>query len=561
LNKWTPIQILLLLVANMLIISCKAKKLPASQSSINISSDSSNNPSNSVPDKLVPQPRNISGSYLIAETYETQTEIVISVTRTDTESGRPYYLYAGESIDWSWNGEQDPAKNRINYDSNLMLWFQKNGSESRNNALNTKVSYSYTNTEGEIVTEDQRIIDIIANTKNRPPLVVVFPRNSGFVTESTPTIVWSNLVDAVGFNMGIYSNSGCSDEIQSYKNLKSLSQQIEPLDDGVYYICVTSQHTGGVEIIGQGANLLIDTAAPANFTVRGPGTTSNPNPSLIWTAAADANQVQYQVNVHDSAGCESPIMQSLPKQSELSIELSIDDGPLADGDYIACVTAVDTAGNETQSNVAFSIDSNAGDGSLILAPLDGETINSSFVNIRWQNTENGRNNQIKLSTSAGCPAGDDKKAASSSNPETTWEIEDNGTYYLCLFSRQNQAAEEELIHSISFEVTDLICAGNQVDNFCWYLGNQGQSCNAVCNGRGGYNIATRDFTGSAGTDANCAAVMDALGAPAANIMPSEADMGYGCYLSNNTNRRWVTSLATIPGAAKNNIARACACNQ
>ena len=56
------------------------------------------------------------------------------------------------------------------------------------------------------------------------------------------------------------------------------------------------------------------------------------------------------------------------------------------------------------------------------------------------------------------------------------------------------------------------CGGTSVGGYCWYFGAGGESCDTVCTGRGGCNITgTRDYAGSAGSLANCQAVLTALG--------------------------------------------------
>jgi len=48
--------------------------------------------------------------------------------------------------------------------------------------------------------------------------------------------------------------------------------------------------------------------------------------------------------------------------------------------------------------------------------------------------------------------------------------------------------------------------------FCWFLGVEGADCNATCAAHGrGYDGATDSYAGSSGSDANCQAVLGALG--------------------------------------------------
>lgn len=56
------------------------------------------------------------------------------------------------------------------------------------------------------------------------------------------------------------------------------------------------------------------------------------------------------------------------------------------------------------------------------------------------------------------------------------------------------------------------CGGTSVGGYCWYFGAGGESCDTVCASHGGCDITgTRDYAGSAGSLANCQAVLSALG--------------------------------------------------
>lgn len=73
--------------------------------------------------------------------------------------------------------------------------------------------------------------------------------------------------------------------------------------------------------------------------------------------------------------------------------------------------------------------------------------------------------------------------------------------------------------------------GAIVDGHCWVLGNAGASCDAACTSFGlVYDPATWTYAGSAGTDANCLAVMNALRQPATSIVSDVGPPGgNGCY--------------------------------
>lgn len=96
----------------------------------------------------------------------------------------------------------------------------------------------------------------------------------------------------------------------------------------------------------------------------------------------------------------------------------------------------------------------------------------------------------------------------------------------------------------------------------WFLGVAAQSCDQVCAAQGAvYDLATRDFAGSSGSNSNCAVVLFALGYPVAGIDSSSSGGGMGCMLTNGGGFRdtsATTSYGSLP-ASIGNFRRACAC--
>ncbi len=124
----------------------------------------------------------------------------------------------------------------------------------------------------------------------------------------------------------------------------------------------------------------------------------------------------------------------------------------------------------------------------------------------------------------------------------------------------------------------VICDGTVFANFCWWYGNNNESCDTVCADHGGNNTAgTIDFVGSNGTSGNCADVLDALGESQPGCVGAEERTGeaLGCGVDQQTtnscptsgsSRNYVrfTSPATTTGASSSGsgltFRRACACN-
>jgi len=105
------------------------------------------------------------------------------------------------------------------------------------------------------------------------------------------------------------------------------------------------------------------------------------------------------------------------------------------------------------------------------------------------------------------------------------------------------------------------CTGAVVGGACWYLGVEERSCDDACAGHGAYSDATRTFAGSSGSDANCDAVLDALGVggrPTTTLSASGA--GAGClYQAIGGFRYRVADIPTVSNATFLVSRRACAC--
>ncbi len=113
------------------------------------------------------------------------------------------------------------------------------------------------------------------------------------------------------------------------------------------------------------------------------------------------------------------------------------------------------------------------------------------------------------------------------------------------------------------------CAGTRLGDGCWYKGDLGQSCTAVCAARGGVDPVTVSFAGatSAGdrsNQAHCQAVAAALSTLAftAQVDNVNAPDDFGCVEEPDKNRTELVSLnATVSGSSHVMLRRFCACTQ
>lgn len=128
------------------------------------------------------------------------------------------------------------------------------------------------------------------------------------------------------------------------------------------------------------------------------------------------------------------------------------------------------------------------------------------------------------------------------------------------FTVRNLSDSSRLIDTV--QGTSKTCSGNTVGGYCWYMSATFDNCDNTCTPHGGYNAATRTYTGDTGTNAQCDAVLLALGS--ADVDGTSADSGCsaatGCmFVSSGGNTR-CTNLPTTSSASEVNFGtRACAC--
>ena len=106
------------------------------------------------------------------------------------------------------------------------------------------------------------------------------------------------------------------------------------------------------------------------------------------------------------------------------------------------------------------------------------------------------------------------------------------------------------------------CTGQSVGGFCWFLGAAGASCDATCSAIGKTcDAGTIAYAGSEGTDANCQAVLTALGHPGA-VHSSAFPEGLGCFFVSSPPDNIRDTSATTCAAQDtfSVVERACACH-
>lgn len=138
---------------------------------------------------------------------------------------------------------------------------------------------------------------------------------------------------------------------------------------------------------------------------------------------------------------------------------------------------------------------------------------------------------------------------------------------LALFIPTGTSAEWSAFRSYAPSVTlaecQKPCAGLSLGGYCWYAGTMGASCDSTCTTHGSCDlVGTRDYAGSNGTLANCAAIIAALGFPSMRSVDLTTDYFgcafYGYFIHDKEAERW-SGVVTTCAAPAWRRQRICAC--
>jgi hypothetical protein len=130
------------------------------------------------------------------------------------------------------------------------------------------------------------------------------------------------------------------------------------------------------------------------------------------------------------------------------------------------------------------------------------------------------------------------------------------SYRVCVENAANSIISSTVLEN---QIAERVCGGTQQGGYCWYQGLPGQSCTTVCAANGGYNPATQTYAGSSGTNANCMAVVNAIGTSYSGGTGTFATAA-GCYIWVGGNLTRGTT-ATSSGYSHGSVIRFCACNE
>jgi hypothetical protein len=104
-------------------------------------------------------------------------------------------------------------------------------------------------------------------------------------------------------------------------------------------------------------------------------------------------------------------------------------------------------------------------------------------------------------------------------------------------------------------------SGVSLGGYCWYASSPGASCDSACSTHGGCNLTgTSNYAGSGGSNANCQAVLNALGLGSGSVSNPFFSQPRGCWSSSSSNSRFRDTSSTTCAATSSSAQRACACN-
>ena len=179
---------------------------------------------------------------------------------------------------------------------------------------------------------------------------------SAILTSRKPEILWSSALGADSYEVVIATDSSCGTAI---KKITVTSSKLSDLSipDGSYYLCVTAKDAAGNSQAASGGAVpfTVDATPPANFSISSPissSIVSTHTPQISWETATGATSYSYIVS--NLPTCTNVLQSGQNLASTTHLLNSLDKGS-----YFLCVTASDSAGNQTaalNSGLTFDID-------------------------------------------------------------------------------------------------------------------------------------------------------------------------------------------------------------
>ncbi len=184
---------------------------------------------------------------------------------------------------------------------------------------------------------------VTTKTPTEENFLITYP--TAFVNTATPLATWNESPELKDYDIIVSPDSGCKVPLQAYGDVTVHNQQLKPLPEGTYYICVYAiQRTAHLlEAKNSPFQFVVDLTPPVAPTIQdlAPGNSvNNATPTIAWDAIVSADE--YNLSITTDAQCLVAV-QEYEHLTTTSQALSA----LTDGSYYVCLNAADKAGNVT----------------------------------------------------------------------------------------------------------------------------------------------------------------------------------------------------------------------
>lgn len=198
---------------------------------------------------------------------------------------------------------------------------------------------------------------VTPKTPTEENFLITFPTAS--INTAAPLAMWNESPEMKDYDIIVSLDNKCKVPLQAYGDVSIHSQQLKPLGEGTYYICVYAiqQKARLLEAKNSPFAFVVDLTPPAAPTIQdlAPGNRlNNGTPTIVWDPIASADE--YNMSITTDAQCLVAV-QEFEHLTTTSQVLA----PLSDGSYYVCLDAADRAGNKAVASnnaMPFFVDSN-----------------------------------------------------------------------------------------------------------------------------------------------------------------------------------------------------------
>lgn len=267
-------------------------------------------------------------------------------------------------------------------------------------------------------------------------------------TTNMPIISWTESETADSYDLVVSQNVDCSNPVAQFSNLTLTSQQVGPLDDGVYFACVTAKNAiGSTTASNDGYSWEQITESPLTFQILSPsGFVFTSTPIVEWQMASKATS--YDLVVATDEQCSTSV-QSYQDILTTSQELS----PLAEGVYYACVTAKNAAGSTPANNngLSWTFDVTAPGDFTITDPSEVQQVNQD-VDILWTSATEADSYTVNIGTTSDCATNNQVYENLIEN-RLTVSFAQTGFYHVCIEAFDEAGNSKVATNSGDFVIT------------------------------------------------------------------------------------------------------------